>query len=126
MAIGARSLLHLFRLALYTNFISTVACTYISINDPSARGYLPHSGSLRASLDLAGQAETRPNSKILSKGEDRSPLKYIINVLLSGSEYFIEKSLASRLEFGFLFLKDPNSYREVKLLMPKVPKSIAM
>ena len=45
---------------------------------------------LRASSDLAGQAE-RPNPKRLSKGEDRSPLKYIISVLLSNSEYFIEK-----------------------------------
>ena len=30
-------------------------------------------------------------SKLLSKGEDRSPLKYIVSVLLSDSEYFIEK-----------------------------------
>ena len=33
----------------------------------------------------------RPNPKLLSKGEDKSSLKYIINVLLSDSEYFIEK-----------------------------------
>ena len=45
---------------------------------------------LRASSDLASQAE-RPNPKFLSKGEDRSPLKYIINVLFSDCEYFIEK-----------------------------------
>ena len=74
---------------------------------------------------MAGQVK-RPNAKLLSRGEKRSPLKYIISVLLSDSEYFIEKSLASRLEFGFLFLKDPNSSREVKLLAPKVPKSAAM
>ena len=45
---------------------------------------------LKASSDLAGQAE-RPNPKLLSKGEDRSPLKYIISVLLSNFKYFIEK-----------------------------------
>ena len=45
---------------------------------------------VRASSDLAGQPE-RPNPKLLYKGEDRSPLKYIISVLLSDSEYFIEK-----------------------------------
>ena len=32
-----------------------------------------------------------PNPKLLSRGEDRSPLKYIISVLLSDSKYFIEK-----------------------------------
>ena len=39
---------------------------------------------------LAGQAE-RPNPKLLSRGEDRSSLKYIINVLLSDCKYFIEE-----------------------------------
>ena len=80
---------------------------------------------LRAYSDLADQAE-RPNPKLLSKGEDRSPLKYIISVLLLDSEYFIEKKFGLSLEFGFPFLKDPNSYREVKFLAPKVPKSVAM
>ena len=47
---------------------------------------------MRASSDQA----KRPNPKLLSKGEDRSPLKYIINVLLSDFEYFIEK------KFGLL------------------------
>ena len=43
-----------------------------------------------ASSHLASQSrEAKP--KLLSRGEDRSPLKYIINVLLSDSEYFIEK-----------------------------------
>ena len=50
--------------------------------------------TLRPSSDLAGQAK-RPNPKLLSKAEDRSPLKYIISVLLSDYEYFIEK------KFGF-------------------------
>ena len=44
---------------------------------------------------MASQVE-RPNSKLLSRGEERSPLKYIISVLLSDSEYFIEK------KFGLL------------------------
>ena len=39
---------------------------------------------------MAGQVE-KLNPKLLSRGEDRSPLKYIINVLMSDSEYFIEK-----------------------------------
>ena len=33
----------------------------------------------------------RPNPKLLSRGGDRSSLKYIISVLLSDFEYFIEK-----------------------------------
>ena len=45
---------------------------------------------VRASSDLAGQAE-RSNPKLLWRDEDKSPLKYIISVLLSDSEYFIEK-----------------------------------
>ena len=84
-----------------------------------------HLYTFRASSDLAGQAE-RSNPKLLSRGEDRSLLKYIISVLLSDFEYFIEKSLTSRLEFGFRFLEDPNSYPKVKFLAPKVPKSVAM
>ena len=42
------------------------------------------------SSHLASRTE-RPNPKLLSRGEDRSSLKYIINVLLSDSEYFIDK-----------------------------------
>ena len=45
---------------------------------------------LRASSHLADRTE-RLNPKLLSKGEDKSSLKYIISVLLSNSEYFIEK-----------------------------------
>ena len=43
-----------------------------------------------ASSHLAGRTE-RPNPKLLSRGEDRSSLKYIISILLSDSKYFIEK-----------------------------------
>ena len=43
---------------------------------------------IKASSNLTAQAE-RSNPKLFSKGEDRSPLKYIINVLLLDSEYFI-------------------------------------
>ena len=75
-------------------------------------------GTLTASSHLTGQTE-RPNPKLLSRGEDKSSLKYIISVLLSNSEYFIEK------KFG-PFLEDQNSCQEVKLLAPKVPKSAAM
>ena len=46
---------------------------------------------VRASSHLAGRTK-RPNPKLLSRGEDRSSLKYIINVFLSDSEYFIEKN----------------------------------
>ena len=45
---------------------------------------------LTISSHLASQAK-RPNPKLLSRGEDKSPLKYIISVLLSYSKYFIEK-----------------------------------
>ena len=38
---------------------------------------------------MAGQVE-RQNPKLLSRGEDGSPLKYIISVILSDSKYFIE------------------------------------
>ena len=54
----------------------------------------------------------RPSPKILSRGEERSSLKYIMSVLLSDFEYFVEKSLASRLEFGFPFSSCPNSWRQ--------------
>ena len=47
---------------------------------------------ITASSHLVGRTE-RPNPKLLSRGEDRSSLKYIISVLLSNSEYFIEKKL---------------------------------
>ena len=50
---------------------------------------------MRASAHLAGQSE-RSNPKLLSRGEDRSPLKYIISVFLLDSEYFIKK------KFGLL------------------------
>ena len=49
----------------------------------------------RASTHLAGQTE-RLNPKLLSRGEDKSPLKYIISVFLSDFEYFIKK------KFGLL------------------------
>ena len=46
--------------------------------------------NLRGSSHYVAQVE-RLSSKILSRGEERSPLKYIISVLLSNFEYFIEK-----------------------------------
>ena len=47
---------------------------------------------VRAPAYLAGQTE-RSKLKLLSRGEERSPLKYIINVLLSDFEYFIKKKV---------------------------------
>ena len=47
--------------------------------------------TIMAFSHLAGPTE-RPNPKLLSRCEDRSSLKYIISVLLSDSQYFIEKT----------------------------------
>ena len=44
----------------------------------------------RDSSHYAAQAY-RPSPKLLSRGEGRSPFKYIMSVLLSHFEYFIEK-----------------------------------
>ena len=77
---------------------------------------------LRGSSHYAAQVE-RQLPKLLSRGEGRNPLKYIMSVLLSDFEYFIEKSSVSQLEFGFPFSVCPNSCREVELLAPKVPIS---
>ena len=82
--------------------------------------FLPSTGSLvgfwidlRASSHMAGQVE-RPNPKLLSRGEDRSSLKYIIDAFLSNSKYFIEKkfSLSTRVW--------------VSILASKVSKNVAM
>ena len=78
-----------------------------------------------ASSHLADRTE-RPNPKLLSRGEDRSSLKYIISVLCQIMSILLKKSLTSQLEFGFLFSIHSNSSREAKLLAPKVPKSAAM
>ena len=53
-------------------------------------GRIGLSYNLTAYSHLAGRIE-RPNPKLLSRGEDRSSLKYIITVFLSDSKYFIEK-----------------------------------
>ena len=66
----------------------------------------------------------RPNSYREVKGE--SPLKYIMSVLLSDFEYFIEKMFGHRHEFGFPFLVYPNSCQEAELLVPKLSKSAAL
>ena len=79
----------------------------------------------RASSHMAGQVE-RPNPKLLSRGEDRSSLNILSMHFCQILSILLKKSLASRLEFGFLFLEDLNSCREVKLLAPKVSKSVAM
>ena len=69
----------------------------------------------RASSHLAGQIE-RPNLKLLSRGEDRSSLKYIINVLLLDFEYFIEKNfdLSTKVEPPiFMHLREWGSCNEL-------------
>ena len=62
-------------------------------------------GLLRGSSHYVGQVE-RSLPKLLSRGEGRSPLKYIINVLLSNFEYLIEKKfhLVTRLWVSILGL----------------------
>ena len=67
-----------------------------------------------------------PNPKLLSKGEDRSPLKYIINVLLSDSKYFIEKKFGLLIKVWVSFLEGPKFLSRGQTLVPKVPKSVAM
>ena len=47
-------------------------------------------GSSNYKSNLRGEVE-RSLAKLLSRGEGRSPLKYIISVLLSDFEFFIEK-----------------------------------
>ena len=49
---------------------------------------------LRDSLHYVGQVE-RLLPKLLSRGEKRSPLKKIMNVLLLDFKYFIEKKVWS-------------------------------
>ena len=70
---------------------------------------------ITASSHLADQAK-RPNPKLLSKGEDKSPLNYIISVLLSNSEYFIEKM------FGLL----TNTYIYICICVCIYPSSISI
>ena len=53
---------------------------------------------------MAGQVK-RLNPKFLSRGEERSPLKYIISVLLSDSEYFIEKKFGLSTRFWISVLE---------------------
>ena len=79
---------------------------------------------LRASSDLAGQAE-RPNPK-LSKGEDRSPLKYIISVLLSDFEYFIEKRFGLLTRVWVSVLEGSKLLSRGQILGAKSVKSAAM
>ena len=59
---------------------------------------------LTAFSHLAGQT---PNPKLLSRGEDRSSLKYIISVLLSDSEYFIENKFGLLTRVWVFVLKGP-------------------
>ena len=78
--------------------------------------------NVTASSHLAGQAD-RPNPKLLSKGEDRSPLKYIISVLLSDFEYFIEKKFGLSTRVWVFVLGGPKPLSRVQTLSAK---SVAM
>ena len=55
---------------------------------------------------MAGQVE-RPNPKLLFKSKERSPLKYIISVLLSDSEYFIGKNFGLLTRVWVFILRGP-------------------
>ena len=61
---------------------------------------------LMASSHLAGQAH-RQNPKLLSRVKDRSLSKYIISVLLSDSEYFIEKKFGLSTRVRISILREP-------------------
>ena len=52
----------------------------------------------------------------------RSSLKYNMGILLSNVEYFIEKQFHLSIRVWISILKEPNSCREAKFLVPKVPK----
>ena len=61
---------------------------------------------LTASSHLVSQAK-RPNPKLFSRGEDKSPLKYIFSVLLSNFEYFIEKKFGLSIRVWVFVLGGP-------------------
>ena len=79
----------------------------------------------KGSSHYAIQAK-RPLSKLLSRGEGRSSLKYIMSVLLSNFEYFIKRKFGLLTRVWISFLVCPNPCQEYKLLAPKVPKSAIM
>ena len=74
---------------------------------------------IRGSSHYATQAKT-PLPKLLSRGERRSPLKYIMDVFLLDFEYFIEK------KFGLLIRVWISIFSVPKLLVLEVPKSAAI
>ena len=67
--------------------------------------------TLRNSSYYATQI-VKPLSKFVLRGEVKNPLKYIMNIFLLDFEYFIEKKLASKLEFGIPFFVCANSCRQ--------------
>ena len=75
-----------------------------------------------ASSHLAGQAE-RPNPTLLSRGEDRSALKYIINVLLLDFEYFIEKNFGLSIRVWVSILGGPQLLSRGQTLGAKSAKT---
>ena len=70
---------------------------------------------------MVGQVE-RQNPKLLSKGEERSPIKYIISVLLLDSKYFIEKKFGLSTRVWISILKGPKLLLRGQTLSTKSAK----
>ena len=81
--------------------------------------------NLRASSHLAGRTE-RPNPKLLSRGEERSSLNYIISVLLSNSQYFIEKKFDLSIRVWVSIFDTPKLFSRGQTRGTKVSKSAAI
>ena len=113
------------------------ATTFCNNLSPIVQNWIHCTNASRCSLetlDTLGSLHydvqiERSLPKFLLRGEGRSSLKYIMSVLLSIFEYFVEKKfhLSTRVWVSnFPFLVCPNSCREAELLTPKVPKNVAM
>ena len=73
---------------------------------------------LRGSSHYAAQVE-RLLPKLLSRGEGRSPSKYIMSVLLSEFEYFIEKKFHLLTKVGIFILGGPKLLSQGRILGAK-------
>ena len=98
------------------NWLVSRICAYIGKNrrrslHPSCFFFRGCSG-IRASSHMAGQV--------------RSPLKYIISVLLSDSEYFIEKKFGLSTRVWVFVLEGPKLLSSGRTLGAKSAKSVAI
>ena len=66
---------------------------------------------MRGSSHLAGQAR-RLSPKLLLRNKGRNPLKYIMSVVLSDFEYFIEKGFHLLTKVFFFILRGPKSTKK--------------